>query len=76
MKRLALCLLLAACSGEVAQTATCTQVGSTYIYGHGTLIRYECDSDPGEGCELNAAGEYQCPAGLKQAHVICPEVLP
>lgn len=74
MKLLPLCLLLIACGGEAFEPpAICTQVGSTYTYGKGATLRYSCDKDPGESCEARDSGEYECPAALKLATIICPE---
>ncbi len=72
MKHLLLCLLLAACGGEAFEApATCTQVGSSYTYGKGTTLRYSCDKDPGEGCWVNERSEFECPAALTLATIIC-----
>ena len=71
---LSLSLLLVACAGEADSTpATCTQVGSTYTYGQGSKLVYECDKDPGEDCqESTQQGRFECPAALTQANVVCP----
>lgn len=71
---IALSILVAAC-GQVEssdeQRATCTPIGVSYIYGVGSFMRYECDSDPGEGCAPDG-NVYLCPAALTQANVVCP----
>lgn len=73
-------VLSQACAGQVETTdpvppppVTCTQVGSSFVWGQGTFLRYECDADPGEDCEQGKDGVYECPAALTQAIVVCPQ---
>jgi hypothetical protein len=73
-----LMVMVAACGGNVEVSTpptipTCTQVGSSYTYGKGVSYRYECDQDPGQGCEKNSKGEFECWAPLTGVNLVCPE---
>ena len=74
IKYLVLALAISACGGiAVDPPAVCTQVGSSYTWGKGTTLRYECDSDPGENCTLRSDGQWECPKALTQAVIVCPQ---